>query len=95
MRQVLRTQEQEPTHQRYAAIRTAFTPREQQVLGLLVTGITNKLIANQLGISERTVDGHVRNILAKLGVCSRTEAIAAYYHFYPRDDDENLLEKEL
>jgi DNA-binding NarL/FixJ family response regulator len=50
--------------------------REQEVLGLLVTGAANKEIAMQLNITERTVKAHVTSILNKLGVSSRTEAVA-------------------
>jgi len=50
--------------------------REQEVLGLLVTGATNREIAMQLNITQRTVKAHVTSILNKLGVSSRTEAVA-------------------
>jgi NarL family two-component system response regulator YdfI len=50
--------------------------REQEVLGLLVTGASNKEIAMQLNITQRTVKAHVTSILNKLGVNSRTEAVA-------------------
>jgi DNA-binding CsgD family transcriptional regulator len=57
------------------------TPRELQVLRLLSTGGTNKVIAAQLVLSERTVDRHVSSILTKLGVPSRAAATAyAYQH---------------
>ncbi|HLY34813.1 MAG TPA: AAA family ATPase [Jatrophihabitantaceae bacterium] len=54
----------------------ALTAREREVLGLLVEGRTNRQIGRQLYISEKTVSVHVSNILAKLGVGSRTEAAA-------------------
>lgn len=50
--------------------------REQEVLGLLVTGAANREIALQLNITQRTVKAHVTSILNKLGVSSRTEAAA-------------------
>lgn len=51
-----------------------FTDREVDVLRLLGQGLTNKDIAQSLILSVRTVDAHLRNIFAKLGVHSRTEA---------------------
>jgi DNA-binding CsgD family transcriptional regulator len=57
------------------------TPRELQVLRLVAAGATNKVIAAELVLSERTVDRHVSNIFTKLGVSSRTAATAyAYDH---------------
>ena len=57
------------------------TPRELQVLRLIAAGKTNKAIAHQLSVSDRTVDRHVSNILTKLGVPSRAAATAyAYDH---------------
>jgi DNA-binding CsgD family transcriptional regulator len=57
------------------------TPRELEVLRFLATGKTNKAIAADLFISERTVDRHVSNILSKLNVSSRAAATAyAYEH---------------
>jgi NarL family two-component system response regulator YdfI len=50
--------------------------REREVLGLLAEGAANKEVARQLQISERTVKAHVTSILNKLGVNSRTEAVA-------------------
>ena len=54
----------------------ALTDRERDVLALLVEARTNRQIAAQLYISEKTVSVHVSNILAKLGVRSRAEAAA-------------------
>jgi DNA-binding CsgD family transcriptional regulator len=60
---------------------TGLTQRELQVLRLVAAGRTNRSIGADLFLSERTVDRHVSNILAKLGVSSRTEATAyAYQH---------------
>lgn len=57
------------------------TPRELQVLRLVAAGKTNKAIAAELFLSERTVDRHVSNIFTKLGVSSRAAATAyAYEH---------------
>jgi DNA-binding NarL/FixJ family response regulator len=51
------------------------TDREQDVLQLAARGLTNKAIGLSLGISDRTVQGHLRKIFEKLGVASRTEAV--------------------
>jgi DNA-binding CsgD family transcriptional regulator len=57
------------------------TEREAQVLALVATGLTNRAIAAQLGISEKTVARHLSNIFTKLGVSSRAAATAyAYTH---------------
>jgi DNA-binding CsgD family transcriptional regulator len=57
------------------------TPRELQVLRLVAAGKTNKAIAAELVLSERTVDRHVSNIFTKLHVSSRAAATAyAYKH---------------
>lgn len=55
------------------------TPREFQVLRRVAEGKTNKAIAGELQVSERTIDRHVSNILTKLGVGSRTAATAYAY----------------
>jgi two-component system NarL family response regulator len=52
------------------------TTREVQMLNLMGKGLSNKDIAGKLFISENTVKYHVRNVLQKLGVQNRTEAVA-------------------
>lgn len=52
---------------------TDLTPREREVVGLVADALSNRQIAERLYISERTVESHVRNILTKLGMKSRTE----------------------
>ena len=53
----------------------ALSPREVDVLRLIAGGNANKAIASQLSITEETVKGHVRNILAKLAANDRTHAV--------------------
>ncbi|MFF7758593.1 ATP-binding protein [Streptomyces griseorubiginosus] len=56
----------------------ALTSREQDVAALVAQGMSNRQIASALGRSQRTVDGHVENILAKLGCASRAR-IASWW----------------
>jgi DNA-binding NarL/FixJ family response regulator len=51
------------------------SPRETEVLSLAASGSANKVIAQQLEISERTVEYHFKNVRQKLGVSTRLEAI--------------------
>ena len=52
----------------------ALTPREREVLRLIARGHSNRLIARDLALSEKTVKAHVSAVLAKLGVADRTQA---------------------
>jgi len=51
------------------------TEREREVLALMIEGLNNVQIAGRLTVSPSTIKSHVSNILAKLGVASRTEAV--------------------
>ena len=51
------------------------TPREQEVLGLMKLGHTNRMIAQTLVISPGTAKNHVEHIIQKLGVSDRTQAV--------------------
>ncbi len=51
------------------------TPREHEVLALLIEGLSNPEIADRLSVSRSTAKAHVSNILSKLGVSNRAEAI--------------------
>ena len=63
------------------------TPREREVLAQLARGAPNKVIALELGVSERTVKTHVSNILGKLGMTDRTQAAvyAVRHGIVPKD----------
>jgi DNA-binding NarL/FixJ family response regulator len=52
----------------------SLTPREREVITLVAEGRTNREIGKRLGVAERTARTHVSNILAKLGLASRTQA---------------------
>ena len=52
------------------------TPREREVLGLLVAGMRNRTIGAVLGITEATVRAHVKHLFRKLDVHTRTAAVA-------------------
>ncbi|RRV06312.1 response regulator [Pseudomonas sp. v388] len=65
----------------------SLTPREHEVLGLLVTGISNKQLANELGISEVTAKVHKKHVMAKMQArtlidlvnqCQRADALPAH-----------------
>jgi NarL family two-component system response regulator LiaR len=70
-----------PLHPRVAATvmqsvteRDPLTAREREVLRLIGRGLSNRLIARELVLSEKTVKAHVSGVLAKLGVADRTQA---------------------
>ncbi|WP_307975740.1 response regulator transcription factor [uncultured Streptococcus sp.] len=64
------------------------TARERDILNLLAKGYDNQTIADELFISLKTVKTHVSNILAKLNVTDRTQAVvyAFQHHLVPQDD---------
>jgi len=66
------------------------TPRQEEVLRLLLDGLTNKEIGRLLDLSDETVKNHVSNILRCFGVATRTQAVlAARKHgYYPRTEDD-------
>jgi DNA-binding CsgD family transcriptional regulator len=63
------------------ALPDGLSPREAQILALVVQGLSNREIGRRLTISEHTAANHVRSILRKTGCANRTEA-ASYAHRY-------------
>ncbi|EQC70466.1 Two component transcriptional regulator VraR [Streptococcus sp. HSISB1] len=65
------------------------TARERDILKLLAKGYDNQTIADELFISLKTVKTHVSNILAKLEVDDRTQAVvyAFKHHLVPQDEE--------
>ena len=51
------------------------TPREMEVLELVAQGLSNKVVAARLGISDQTVKFHIGSITGKLGAANRTDAV--------------------
>ena len=52
------------------------TAREREIAALLASGMSNREIAQQLALSERTIETHVHNLLPKLGLKNRTQVAA-------------------
>jgi DNA-binding NarL/FixJ family response regulator len=64
-----------------AGAHNGLTPREVEVIRLVASGRTNRVVANELFLSEKTVARHLSNIYLKLGISSRAAATAyAYDH---------------
>jgi DNA-binding NarL/FixJ family response regulator len=70
----------------------SLTPREEEILSLIAQGSSNREIAQQLYISEKTVKNHITNLLSRLGLRDRTQA-AIYFHNLGRTEkDVNTTE---
>jgi DNA-binding NarL/FixJ family response regulator len=76
VRAVLAGQLSLPSEHRRQLEKRALSYREQQVLGLVISGATNRQAADALVLAESTVKGHLASAFAKLGVRSRAEAAA-------------------
>jgi two-component system nitrate/nitrite response regulator NarL len=79
VRRLLRRSAPRPLPRRLDESEPNLTTREREVLGLLASGKSQKQISAQLFISPNTVATHIQRILSKLGVHSRTEAVAMAY----------------
>lgn len=75
------------------ALQVALTPRETEVLAWLAKGKTNRDIADILGMSPRTVNKHLEHIFEKLGVETRTAAVAAAGRMLQPDDGRAGMQK--
>jgi DNA-binding NarL/FixJ family response regulator len=77
-RSVIADAAQAEPHQQVRSLESlGLTPRQLEVLGLLLKGLPNKLIARELNLSVETVKDHVAAVLRGLGVSSRTQAVLA------------------
>lgn len=76
-------------HDKCPALHEGLTARERDILNLLAKGYDNQRIADELFISLKTVKTHVSNILGKLNVADRTQAVvyAFQHHLVPQDDE--------
>lgn len=72
---VRQIQRNSPTQSSAPASSDELTARELEILRLVARGYTNKAIGQEMGISDRTAQGHLASIYAKLNVASRTEAV--------------------
>jgi DNA-binding NarL/FixJ family response regulator len=68
----------------------ALTPRQTDVLALLLQGKPNKIIARELGVSVETIKDHVAAVLKALGVSSRTQAVLAVSQMVQRHPEESF-----
>ena len=75
-------------HRNHIELHEDLTARERDILGLLAKGDENQRIADELFISLKTVKTHVSNILSKLEVSDRTQAVvyAFQHHLVPQED---------
>ena len=79
LREALLLRRNAPPVEASASPLEVLTPREQEIIDLIARGVSTSAIAEQLVISERTVQNHINNLLTKLKVRTRSEAIARLY----------------
>ena len=76
LRRYAEAQKPAPAEKNMAADRlSGLTPREKEIVRLIVGGASNKQVASALDISERTVKGHLSNVFQKLGVTDRLKLV--------------------
>jgi DNA-binding NarL/FixJ family response regulator len=74
LQSAVKSQRSEPQDRELAQRLNSLTPQQSRVLGMVAEGLLNKQIADQLGISERTVKAHLSALFERLGVRNRTQA---------------------
>jgi len=78
VRQHVRSRERQQANQLARERHAQLSPREREVLGLIINGLTNKEIGRALDLSPRTVESHRANLFAKLGVDTLADLIRRY-----------------
>ena len=68
--------------------------REREILACIAEGLSNKLIARELGIAEATVKIHVQHVLRKLDLSSRVQAAALYTRLHATDRSKELVPRK-
>ncbi|HTZ96506.1 MAG TPA: LuxR C-terminal-related transcriptional regulator [Terriglobales bacterium] len=67
------------------------TPRDEQVLGLLVQGCSNKEIAEQLHISPRTVKQHLRTLFLRAGITQGRKRVKLATAIYQKEQEQSCI----
>lgn len=72
----------------------ALSPREKEILDLLIEGLKNKEIAEKLYIQPNTIKTHMRNIINKTGIDSRTRLAIMYYEYVQKTNSKELPDRD-
>ena len=81
------------TYKRKAQPGDPLTAREEEVLWLMAEGLSNKLIADRIGVTEHTAKFHVTNCCVKMGASTRTEAAVRFVLDQPLAEARSKLSK--